>query len=408
MANFKYEIKQADGKISTGVIGAQSSAAAAQMLKSQGAYIVSMTEIAQKKAKSFKDLANIKIQFGPGAKDVLNFTSQLAVMIKAGISIRAALEAIVDQVDNEKFQDILQQIKRDVEGGKAFSEALAQHPKVFSALYVNMVQASELSGSFGSMLDRIAEYQEQQIETQSQVKSAMVYPIIIAVMAVLTTVFMLTYVLPKFVVIFEGKEDMLPTPTKIILAISDVFRHQWYLVIGGVVGAAWLFLYIINTTWGRAWWDATKLRIPIFKKLCRSLYICRSLQTMGELVNAGVPMLDTINITANVSGNTIYKNMWKKVANAVRQGKKIATPLTSEKLLPSSVVQMISSGEESGKLADVLGDISTFYNKELKTTIRAVTSMIEPLMIVVMGCVVGFIAMSIVLPIFKMSSMVKG
>jgi type II secretory pathway component PulF len=185
-------------------------------------------------------------------------------------------------------------------------------------------------------------------------------------------------------------------------------RTYWYFLVAGTAILVWGFFWVINTPWGRDWWDRTKLILPVFKKLCKCLYISRSMHTMGELVNAGVPMLDTLSITANISGNTVYKKMWRQVFVSVKQGKKISTPLQKTRLLPKSVVQMINSGEESGKLADVLGDISVYYQKELKAVIRMVTAMIEPLMIVIMGFVVGFIAMSIILPIFKLSSLVKG
>ncbi|MBN1845056.1 MAG: type II secretion system F family protein [Sedimentisphaerales bacterium] len=407
MPNYRYEIKEASGQVSAGVIAADSIQAATQMLRSQGAYILSLNVLAGRKTGGLQNVLSFSIQFGPSAKDVLNFTSQLGVMIKAGISIRAALDAIVDQVENDKFRQVLQQVKRDVESGKPFSDSLARFPKIFSPLYVNMVRASELSGSFGSMLERIAEYLNQQLETRSQVRGAMIYPIIIAIMAVGTTVFLLTYVLPKFVAIFEGKEAVLPLPTKLVLAISYTMRTYWYLMLGGVGALAWSFFWMVNTSWGRARWDRVKLSMPVVKKLCRCLYISRSMHTMGELVNAGVPMLDTISITGNISGNTLYKRMWRQVYVAVKQGKKISAPLARCTLLPKSVVQMISSGEESGKLADVLRDISDFYQKELKNVIRTVTAMIEPLMIVLMGVIVGFIAMSIILPIFKLSALVK-
>jgi len=408
MPNYRYELRETSGQVSTGIIAANSTSAAAQMLRAQGGYILSLLELGEAGKRGMNNILSLKVQLGPSHKDVLNFTRQLAVMIKAGINIRSALEGIVDQVENDKFKAILQQIRRDVEGGKCFSEALIRFPKVFTPLYINMVKASELSGSFGSMLERIADYLAHQIDTRAQVRGAMIYPIIIAVMAVATTVFMLTYVLPKFVVIFEGKEAALPAPTKIILGISYVVRTYWYAILGVLAGAVWSFLWLINTEWGRAWWDQTKLRMPIVKKLCRCLYISRSMHTMGELVNAGVPMLDTISITANISGNTVFKQMWHQVFVAVKQGKKISAPLVRNRQLPKNVVQMISSGEESGKLAEVLRDISEFYQKELTHVIRAVTALIEPLMIVIMGFVVGFIAMSIILPVFKLSTLVKG
>ncbi len=407
MPNYRYEIRQPNGQVTTGVMAAENNSAAILSLRSQGAYILALSEAVKEKGKGLQGLLALNIQTGPSAKDVLNFTRQLAVMIKAGISIRAALEGISEQIDNPKFRTIVNQIKRDVEAGKPFSESLVKYPKIFSPLYVNMVRASELSGAFGTMLERIAEYQGQQIETRAQVRGAMIYPIIIGVMAISTTVFLLTFVLPKFVVIFQGKEAALPAPTKVILFLSATMRSYWYLFIGGAVALVWSFFWFIHTTLGRTWWDRTKLTLPIFKKLCRCLYISRSMHTMGELVNAGVPMLDTISITANISGNVLFKRMWHQVFVSVKQGKKISAPLQKCPLLPKGVVQMIGSGEESGKLADVLCDISEFYQKELKNVIRAVTAMIEPLMIVLMGVIVGFIAMSIILPIFKLSSLVR-
>lgn len=408
MPNFRYEMRQSSGQVASGVLVADSVAAASQLLRGKGGFVLSLSEVDESRRSLLERMRSVKVQFGPSGKDVLNFTNQLAVMIKAGISIRAALEGISDQVENEKFRKILQQVKRDVESGKSFSDALAKYPKVFSNLYVNMVRASELSGAFGDMLGRIVEYLSQQIETRSQLRSAMVYPIIIGVMAVSTTVFLLTFVLPRFIAIFAGKEDMLPLPTKIILALSATMRGYWYLFLGGAIATVWGFIVGIHTSRGRKYWDIFKLKMPIIKKLCRCLYISRSMHTMGELVNAGVPMLDTINITANISGNILYRDMWRDVLSSVKQGRKISEPLARTRLMPQSVVQMISSGEESGKLAEVLSDISNYYQKELKAIIRTVTAMIEPLMIVAMGFVVGFIAMSIILPIFKISTLVKG
>jgi type IV pilus assembly protein PilC len=257
------------------------------------------------------------------------------------------------------------------------------------------------------MLDRIASYLNQQIETASMVKGAMIYPGIIGTMAVGTTIFLLTFVLPRFLVIFKGKEKALPAPTKLLMATSNFMVNYWYIIIVGLIAGIWGFLLLIKTDWGRTWWDKVKLTMPLFKKLFRALYISRSLHTMGQLINAGVPILDTLGITAEISGNVIYKRMWRSVYMAVKQGKKISTPLNKSPLLPKSVVQMIGAGEESGKLGEVLDEVSEFYARELKAVIKGVTAMIEPLMIVLMGSVVGFIAMSIILPIFKLSTLVK-
>jgi type IV pilus assembly protein PilC len=408
MPSYRYEVKTSNGQMQAGVLSAASMSAASEILRGQQSYILALAPADQSRAKSsFSTLLNFSMSSGPGLKDVSNFTNQLAVMIKAGISIRAALDAIADQTENPKFKEILTQIRKDVESGKSFSDALSKYPKTFSPLYINMVKASELSGSFGQMLERIVEYLNAQLETRQMVVGAMVYPSIIFVMAVGTTVFLLLFVVPQFVAIFKGKEHILPLPTKVLLVLSHFMKTYWYLLLVGLGAGIWSFLTMIRTQWGRLWWDKTKLTVPLFKKMFRALYITRSLHTMGELVNAGVPMLDTLAITADISGNLLYRRMWRAVYASVKQGKKISQPLQKSPLLPRAVVQMIAAGEESGKLGETLDSVSKFYNKELKATIKAVTSMIEPLMIVCMGAVVGFIAMSIILPIFKMSQLVK-
>jgi len=353
-------------------------------------------------------IRTFRVELGPSKKDILNFTNQLAVMIRAGISLQDSLESIAEQNENKKFRAIIFDLKKQIEEGKSFSQALALHPDIFSNLYINMIAAAEISGSLSSMLQKLAEYLDQEAETRSQVKGAMVYPIIIAVMAVGVTIFLLCFVLPRFTAIFEGKENLLPTPTKLLITTSSFVRNFWYIIIPAIVTAAGGFLYFIRTDLGRVWWDKTKLSLPLLKTLCRSLYITRSLHTMGVLTSAGVPILDTIAITAQITGNQLYKDMWLKVQEQVRQGKKIAAGLKGFTLMPGNVVQMIRSGEDSGSLSDVLRDVSEFYARELKSVIKAVTSMIEPIMIVVMGVLVGFIAMSIILPIFKMSNAVTG
>jgi type IV pilus assembly protein PilC len=406
MPTYRYESKNSAGKVTSGVLSAANLAAASQELRNRGEYIIAL-QPAGGPAKKGGSILNASISFGPSAKDVQSFTAQLSVMIRAGISIRAAIEGISEQVPNPKFRQMLVQMKKDVESGKQFSDALMRYPKVFSPLYINMVKASELSGGFSKMLDRIAAYLNQQIETASMVKGAMIYPGIIGTMAIGTTIFLLTFVLPRFLVIFKGKEKALPAPTKLLMATSSFMVNYWYVILLGLAAGIWGFMLLIKTDWGRVWWDKMKLTMPLFKNLFRALYISRSLHTMGQLINAGVPILDTLGITAEISGNTIYKRMWRSVYTAVKQGKKISTPLNKSPLLPRSVVQMIGAGEESGKLGEVLDEVSEFYARELKAVIKGVTAMIEPLMIVLMGSIVGFIAMSIILPIFKLSSLVK-
>ena len=406
MPTYRYQMKRVDGQVVVGTLKADSQILATQQVRELGGILLDLARIGGDGDAASKS-TGLGLINRIGAKDLLAFTSQLGVMSKAGIGLTSALESIGEQITNPRMAGVVRTLKRDVEAGRQFSEALQRFPKLFSVLYINMVRASELSGTFGHMLGRINEYLTQQAETRRQVTGAMIYPLIIVIMAITTTVFMLTFVLPQFVVLFEGKEDILPLPTKILMAMSASLRGYWYLyiLVGGAVGGG--LGYFIRTPSGRQSWDMAKLRIPILQKLCHALYLSRGLRTMGELVNAGVPMLDTIAITAEVSGNVHYARVWHRVHAAVRKGQRLAPTLAKSPFIPSSVSQMISAGEETGTLADILKDVSEFYDSQLKATIKAVTSAIEPLMIVLMGGVVGFIAASILLPIFKMSQLVK-
>lgn len=409
MPTYRYSIKSNSGQTSIGVLNADNAAAAANILRNQGGHVLDL--------RAMKDAGSSTSGMGaflarlnggkPSVKHVLDFTTQLAVMIRAGISLRAALEGIADQTTHAGFKKIIEGLKADVESGKQFSDALARHPKLFGPLFINMVRASEVSGSFAKMLTRIAANLSQQIETRKMVVGAMIYPGIIGTMAVGVTVFLLTFVLPKFAAVFEGKEHALPKSTKFLMGLSDFLVNQWPVVIGLVVGLGVGFFIFVRTEVGAWWLDRSKLSVPIFRRMFRSLYISRSLNTMGELINAGVPMLDTIAITGDISGNKLFKRMWLVVYGAVKEGKKIAQPLAKTTLLPKAVTQMISAGEESGKLGEVLMEVSDFYARQLKDNIKAVTSMIEPIMIIVMGSIVGFIAMAVILPIFKMSQIVS-
>jgi len=351
-------------------------------------------------------MLNFKVESGPSRKDILNFTNQLSVMVKAGISLQESLDSISGQIEKVKFKRIVGDLKNKIESGHSFSQALAEHPKYFGKIYVNMIAAAEVSGSLSTMLQQLAEYLDQEADTRSQVVGAMVYPAIIAFMAVSCTSFLMMFVLPRFLTVFAGKEHLLPAPTKIVMCVSSFMRGYWHVNLVSIALMITGFTFFIKTDTGEHFWHRMKLKIPLLKTLCRSLYITRSLHTMGVLTNAGVPILDTLSITASITGNVLYEKMWRNVYDEVRQGRKIAYSLTTSTLMPASVSQMISSGEESGTLGSVLSDISEFYGRELKTTIKMVTSMIEPIMIVLMGVLVGFIASSIILPIFKMSSAV--
>ena len=408
MATYRFQVRSDDGSVRGGLLTAESAATAAAILRNQGAHVMSVSAVGDKSAGGSLSARLAEMNAGkPTQKHVLDFTTQLAVMMRAGINLRSALEGIGDQTTHAGFRRVIQSLRTDVESGKQFSDAIAKHSKLFGPLYYNMVRASEMSGSFADMLDRIAGYIGQQIETRKMVVGASIYPAVIGVMAVAVTVFLLTFVLPKFYAVFEGKEEVLPWATTFLMKLSKFMTAQWPVLLAGVVAAAVVVVVMVKTPVGRFWLDTIKLKAPVLRAMFRALYISRSLQTMGQLINAGVPMLDTLAITGQVSGNKLFEGMWQRVHSSVRQGKKIALPLLKDKLLPKSVVQMISAGEKSGKLGEVLDQISGYYAKQLKDAIKAVTGLIEPIMILIMGTIVGFIAMAIILPIFKMSQIVK-
>ena len=408
MPQYRYQARGSSGQLQAGTLAADSVAGAAASLRAQGLHVLSLTMAATDESDGgFLEILKRLNSRKPSQRNVLDFTTQLAVMIRAGINLRAALEGIAEQTTQPAFRRVIMTMKQDVESGKQFSEAIARHPKLFGPLYVSMVRASEMSGSFAEMLDRIAGYIGQQLETRKMVIGASIYPGIIGSLAVCVTVFLLTFVLPRFYTVFEGKEDILPWATTFLMGISKFLVARWPIVLGATVGLGGLLYAAARTEVGSFWIDKLKLTIPVLRGMFSSLYISRSLQTMGQLINAGVPMLDTLAITGEISGNQLYKGLWMRVHSSVKQGKKITTPLGKDGLLPRSVVQMISAGEESGKLGEVLDEVSAYYAKQLKDRIKAVTSMIEPVMILVMGTIVGFIAMAIILPIFKMSQLVQ-
>jgi type IV pilus assembly protein PilC len=406
MPKYKYDVQLAGRQTSSGVIEASSLMEASNWVRAQGGTLLDISP-APESAGLIAQLRNLRLDPKPGLKDVMNFTKQLAVMIKAGISIRDAVEGIAEQVENVRFRKVLEEIRDDVEAGVSFSAALDKHPKLFGSLYVNMVRAAEMSGTFSHMLQRIAAYLNQQAETRRMVIGAMIYPGVLFCMSIAATIFLLTWVLPKFLTFFAGKEHLLPKPTVFVMGVSSFLQHQWYFLVGGGIVAVVGFMLAVRTAKGRYYWDALKLRLPIFQRMFRALYITRSLQTMGELLSAGVPILETLSITADVSGNTLYRNMWNRVRNSVKEGNKIVQQLQVSKRLPRSVVQMMAAGEDSGNLGPVLQDVSDYYGKELRETIKAVTSLIEPVMIVLMGAIIGMIVMSIMLPIFKISAIMR-
>lgn len=409
MPTYRYELQQIGGDLMAGQLAAESAAAAADALRDRGGRIVRLVPFHADERRLLRRIWKVlNAGTGPTKREVLDFTTQLAVMVRAGISLRVALEGIASNTASAALRETLCSIKEDVEAGCTFSDAISQYPKLFTPLYVNMVRASELSGSFGHMLDRIAKIISRQIETKKMMIGASIYPAVIGGLATCVTIFLLTFVLPRFAGVFAGKEEVLPWPTTFLMGLSEWMVVYWWTVPTCMCAAVLGIIFGGRTEQGSKVIDTLKLRFPIIRNMLRALYINRSLQTLGELLNAGVPVLSSLEVTGDISGNRHYKCLWYEVRQGAREGNRIAETLGSTTLLPKPVIQMIGAGEESGQLGNVLQEVAEYYDMVLRDAVRTFTSLLEPAMIVFMGGIVGFIAMAIILPIFKMSAVVSG
>ncbi|MDA7980204.1 MAG: type II secretion system F family protein [Pirellulales bacterium] len=336
--------------------------------------------------------------------DLLYATNQMAVMVESGVTLAEALAAIIDQEENPTLRRVLTQIRREVESGNDFSAALAEHPKIFDHTYISLIRASEATGMLGEMLGRIGGHLNKEIEARRKVRAAMIYPCVMFVMAIGVTIFLLTFVLPKFMPLFEAKGVNLPIPTKVMLAVSHVFGDYWMWWTAGTVTLLTAFFVGKQTEPGGWAWDTIKLRLPIVGGAIRKIVLSRSVRTLGVMVQAGVPVLDALKLTSQIAGNRLYEEVWLRVMNEVTAGKEIHTALLGSPLFPSTLVRMIASGEETGKLDQVLQRVSDFYDQEVETSVKAATGLIEPIMIGVMGIIVGGIGLGLLLPIFSLSS----
>lgn len=334
---------------------------------------------------------------------LLNVTTQLAVMTDTGITLSSALNGIAEQEANPSLKTVLEDLKKSVESGESFSEALAKHPKHFDITYLSLVRASESSGTLAEMLERIADYQTREMETRGKVRAAMMYPAVMAVLSVGVSVFLLTYIFPKFTPLFAKRGSLLPLPTRIMMTLSDAMLGYWYLWILGVVALIVALVLAKTTDRGRQVWDGMKIHLPLFGPMFCKVIIGRSIRTLGTMLAAGVPTLDALRLCGEICANFYYERLWKHVSDKVTEGSSICAALTGSPLLPRTLIQMISAGEETGKLDVVLERVSSQYDKEVENAVKAMTSLIEPLMMCIMGVVVGGIALALMLPIFSLT-----
>ena len=335
--------------------------------------------------------------------DIINVTTQLAIMVDTGITLSAALDGIAEQEENPTLKALLLDLQQGVEGGDDFSKVLAKHPKQFDATYRALIQASEQTGQLAEMLETIASYMQKELETKSKVKAAMAYPMVMAGVAIAVTVFLLTYILPKFEPLFSRKGVQLPKITVVLMTVSNSLLGYWWAWLLGAIALTGAFLYFRSTEFGRRTIDQVKISMPVLGPVFRKITISRSVRTLGTMIASGVSILEALKMASAVAGNYHYQLLWSRVHDEVTTGSRICESVGRTPLLPSTLVQMIGSGEETAKLDEVLQKVSVHYDSEVETAIKTATSMIEPVMICVMGIIVGGIAMGLLLPIFSLS-----
>jgi type IV pilus assembly protein PilC len=345
---------------------------------------------------------------GVKIKEMAVFTRQFATMINAGLPLVQCLNILSEQSENPAFKAIIAAVMNDVESGSTLAEALRKHPKVFDKLFTNMVQAGEAGGVLDDILLRLASYIEKAEALRRKVKSAMTYPVVVACVAIGATTFMLLFIIPTFAKIFTEFGGDLPLPTKIVMMASSFLRGAWYILVGIVIVMVVLYRRYIATENGRRTVDKTMLSVPIFGDVLRKGAIARFTRTLGTLISSGVPILDGLEITAQTAGNKIIEEAIMATRGSIREGETIASPLRQSKVFPPMVVQMIGIGEETGALDEMLNKIAAFYDDEVNTAVDTLTSVIEPIMIVVMGLLVGGMVVAMYMPMFKLVSVVAG
>jgi type IV pilus assembly protein PilC len=401
MAIFNYSGRTRQGQVVSGEMEATSAEAVVSTLRRQQIITTSV------RAKP-KDIQISIPGFGGkvSEKEIAIFTRQFSTMIDAGLPLVQCLEILGSQQTNKAFQKILIQIRQDVEAGATLAAALKKQPKTFTSLYCNMVEAGEAGGILDTILNRLAAYIEKSLSLKKRVKSAMIYPSTIVTVAVLVVIFLLIFVIPTFKSMFEGFGATLPLPTRIILALSQIVRKYFVFALAGVIGLFFGLRSYYKTEKGRKTIDTLLLKAPVFGMLLRKVAVAKFTRTLGTLISSGVAILDGLEITARTAGNKVVEEAIMKTRVSIAEGKTIAAPLKETAVFPPMVVQMIAVGEQTGALDSMLAKIADFYDEEVDTAVANLTSLLEPLLMVFLGVVVGGVVIAMYLPIFKLVTVV--
>jgi type IV pilus assembly protein PilC len=401
---YAYKVRDRQGKMLEGTLEAESTTLVANKLRQMGYVPIAIDKAAGAGLKTELKLFGPK---KPKLKDISVFSRQFATMINSGLSLLRSLYILSDQTDNEGLRNVIVEVRQDVEKGASLSQALAKHPKVFSKLYVSMVKSGEVGGVLDSVLLRLSDTIEKQVELRGKIKSALTYPVAVLGLVLCIVAAMLLFIVPIFKGLYDDLGGTLPLPTRILLMVSGILTKFFPIVLLLMVGAAWLFRRWIATEGGRRKWDAFKLRVPVLGPLVQKTALTRFASTLSALLRSGVPILEALDIVAETVSNTVMADAVHEVQVAVKGGESIHKPLTNHKVFPPMVVQMMAVGEETGALDEMLEKIGKFYEQEVEATVDALTSLLEPALIVVLGGAVGGMVISLYMPMFNIIKLVQ-
>ncbi|MBN1907924.1 MAG: type II secretion system inner membrane protein GspF [Deltaproteobacteria bacterium] len=407
MPVYEYTALDSRGKKTKGIIDADSPLTARNKLRGSDLFPVKIRESSSRVKSQPAGTTSIKTLLRRiKASEISTITRQLATLMSAGIPLVASLELLITQEVNPLLKKVLAQTKESVNEGNSLASSLANHSKYFSQIYINMVTAGEASGSLDLVLERLAEFSENQETLKGKVISAMVYPVIMLCIGVAALLLLVTFVVPKFVAVFDEMETALPLPTLIVIGVSNFLKSYWWLILLFFIVAGFIFRRAKRTERFARMWDEVKLKTPLFGSVIKRMIIARFARTLGSLLQSGVTLLNALEIVRNVVNNILVAEIIDNAIDEIKEGKALSAPLSNNILIPPVVVQMISVGEHSGELEKMLNKIADIYEREVESQVSAMTSMLEPFMLLGMAVIVGFIAISILLPIMEMSQIV--
>jgi type IV pilus assembly protein PilC len=404
-ATFEYKVRDNAGQIKTGTLDAESSSQVATKLKHMGYAPISITESNQglNRELSIPGFGKKRVKL----KDLAVFSRQFAVMINSGLSLLRALTILTEQTENKELGRVLGDVRNDIETGGSLSSALAKFPDVFPPLMINMCRAGEVGGFLDSVLLSLAENFEAEVKLRGKVKSAMTYPVVVFIIAVIAVIGMLLFIVPVFASLFDDLGGQLPLPTRVLVFLSAALKLLILPFIGGVIGATILWRKVKRADRVRAVVDPMKLKLPVFGQLFQKIALSRFTRNLGTMLAAGVPILQSLEIVGQTAGNVVIERASRDVMESVRRGESLAGPLTDHWVFPPMVVQMIAVGEDTGALDNMLHKISDFYDQEVEATTEALTALIEPLMIAFMGAIIGSMIVALYMPIFKIFNLIQ-